>query len=125
LSIDWLFWSATLFLFIFEWGVSHAYSDSPFFPKKGLITDIAAAATMWALSFFVYITANAISINCKSAGQLTDFDKLGCVKYSADVSTIGDVLNTTFGLNPILAATVSFIGLGICIKIYNWSRLQR
>lgn len=119
MSIDWFFWSATLFFFIFEWGVSHAYSDTPFFPKKGLITDIASAASIWALSFLVYLTASAVKLDCKSASQLPGFDMQGCLNNSGDIFTVGDVLNSTFGLNPIWAATIMYIVLGVGVWGYK------
>lgn len=111
--MDVLFWSATLFFFAFEYGLSYAYAEKPWMPEKGFITDISAAGTMWAFSFLVYFTANAVKADCKLYSPLSDYDENGCRDYAGEIQTVGDVLNTTFTVNPIIAATVAFVAVSV------------
>ena len=104
-----LFLSATLFFFVFEFGLSYALADSCFFDKKGFFTDICAAALMWGLSYLVYFAADAVELDCKTYGGLPGYDQAGCENYAGNIQTVGDVLNTTFSVNPIIAATVLFV----------------
>jgi hypothetical protein len=108
MEINWFFWGATAFFMLFELVLSYAFAESPLMPKQGLVTDIAAAASIWALSFLVYLTAAATKTDCDSWGQLPGFDINGCLGYTEKVYTLGDVLNSTIGLNPIIAATVLY-----------------
>lgn len=61
------------------------------------------------MSFVVYFTAAATKLECNNWSQLPGFDTNSCLEYSDKVFTVGDVLATTIGLNPMIAATVFFI----------------
>jgi hypothetical protein len=118
-ELNWFFWGATAFFMLFELTLSYAYAESPLMPEKGLITDIAAAASIWALSLIVYFTASASKTECSSWGQLPGFDINGCLNYTDKVYTVGDVLNSTIGLNPIIAATVFYFLIKLAAFIYS------
>jgi len=119
MEINWFFWGATAFFILFELVLSYAYAESPLMPKQGLITDIAAAASIWALSFLVYLTAVATKTECSSWSQLPGFDINGCLNYTKQVYTLGDVLNSTIGLNPIIAATFFYFLFKLAAFIYS------
>lgn len=118
-ELNWFFWSATIFFMLLELMFSYAYAANPLMPGKGLITDIAAAASIWALSVIVYFTASAVKTDCSSWGQLPGFDINGCLSHAEKVYTIGDVLNSTIGLNPIVAATLFYLLTKLAVFVYS------
>ena len=118
MGLNWLFLSATAFFMLLELFFSYAYAASPLMPEKGLITDIAAAASIWALSLIVYFVASAVKTDCSSWGKLPGFDINGCLSHAEKVHTVGDVLNSTIGLNPIVAATIFYFSTKLAVFVY-------
>ncbi|QFT12988.1 hypothetical protein [Vibrio sp. THAF190c] len=123
--MDVLFWSATLFFFAFEYGLSYAFAEKSWMPDKGLATDISAAGTMWAFSYLVYFAADTVKADCKLYGQLSDYDENGCQDYAGEIETVGDVLNTTFTVNPMIAATIAFVVVSFATWLVKNRRIKK
>jgi len=106
IEIDLLFWGATALFFVLEYILSRAIAEIEIFPEQGLVTDISAAVLMLLLAVGLLAFADLLEVKCSYYGSvLSDFNSAQCIDQVVNkVVTLGDVLRTTLGMNPVFAA---------------------
>jgi len=121
MEIDLLFWGATALFFVLEYMLSRAIASRSFSPQQGLVTDVAAAVLMLLLAVGLLAFADLLEVKCSYYGSVfSDFDSEQCIDQVANkVVTLGDVLRTTLGMNPVFAA------IGLYLLTYRVPKLLR